>query len=132
MSSAPRTIALIAGALFLAFGVWAFAAPESFFDSVATYEPYNRHSLQDVGAFQIGLGAVLVLGARPGLTDGLTVTLLGVGIGSAVHTVSHISGRNLGGNPAFDIPALTVLTLLLLGSGWARGRELHAGDSSRG
>ena len=125
MSSTPRTIALLAGIVFLAVGVWAFVAPESFFESVATYPPYNRHFLQDVGSFQVGLGAVLLLAARPNLTDGLTVALLGTGIGSAVHTASHILGRNLGGNPAIDIPLLSVLTLLLLGAGWTRGRALH-------
>jgi hypothetical protein len=49
--------------VFLVFGAWAFADPESFFDEVATFEPYNQHLIQDVGAFQIGLGAVLLIAA---------------------------------------------------------------------
>ena len=39
--------------------VWALAAPKLFFESVATFEPYNQHFVEDLGAFQIGLGAVL-------------------------------------------------------------------------
>jgi hypothetical protein len=30
--------------------------PHSFYDNVATFEPYNRHFLHDIGAFTIGLG----------------------------------------------------------------------------
>src|SRR3712207_1708028 len=124
MSSAPRLVALLAGIVIALSGAWALAAPESFFDAVATFDPYNRHFVQDIGAFQIGLGAVLLLASRPNLTDGLTVALLGVGIGSLAHTGSHILGVDLGGNPAVDIPLQGLLTLALLGAGLARGREL--------
>jgi hypothetical protein len=35
--------------------------PRSFFTALAAFEPYNQHFIQDIGAFQIGLGAVLLL-----------------------------------------------------------------------
>lgn len=76
----PRLVAGIDGLLLLGLGLWAMASPAAFFDAIATFEPYNRHFLQDVGAFQIGLGAVLLL-ALSG-RDGLAVALVGVGIGS--------------------------------------------------
>lgn len=57
----PRAVAVGAGVFFLAFGLWAMVAPQSFFDPVARFEPYNQHFVQDVGAFQIGLGAVQTL-----------------------------------------------------------------------
>ena len=119
----PRAIALIGGVSFLAFGVWAMAAPESFFDAVARFEPYNQHLLQDVGAFQIGLGAVLLLAAIPARADALAVSLIGVGVGAAAHTVSHVVGRDLGGRPEVDIPTFAVLAVLLVTSGIVRWRK---------
>ena len=37
-------------------------------------------------------------------TDALAVRPIGVGIGSAVHTISRIVGQDLGGKPEVDIP----------------------------
>ena len=107
-----RLVALIGGAIMIIVGAWAFFAPRSFFDTLAVFEPYNRHFIHDLGAFQIGLGAVLLLGVY--LRDALVVALFGVGIGAFVHALSHVLDRNLGGNPAFDIPALFVLAIALL------------------
>jgi len=109
----PRVVAAAAGAFFTAAGVWAMADPESFFDALATFDPYNQHLIQDIGAFQIGLGAVLLLACAPRL-DGLTVGLGGVAVGSAAHTVSHVVGSDLGGNPSTDIPVFSLLTVLLV------------------
>ena len=119
----PRAIGLVGGASFLATGLWAMAGPESFFERLATFEPYNQHFIQDVGAFQIGLGAVLLLAAIPARADALAVGLIGVGIGSAAHTVSHVVGRDLGGTPERDIPLLALMSLLLLAGGVWRWRQ---------
>ncbi len=119
----PRTVALVGGVGFVALGVWAMVDPRSFFNAVATFEPYNRHFLQDIGAFQIGLGAVLLLAALPGRADGLALALLGVGIGATFHFISHIVGRNLGGSPETDIPVFGVIALLLLAAGVLRWRH---------
>jgi hypothetical protein len=35
--------------------------PRSFFDTLTAFQPYNQHLLQDLGAFQVGLGVVLLL-----------------------------------------------------------------------
>ena len=61
----PRAVAIVSGIGFVALGVWAMADPHSFFEAVARFEPYNQHFLQDVGAFQVGLGVVLLLQACP-------------------------------------------------------------------
>ena len=119
----PRIVALLGGVAFVALGVWALLGPRSFFDAVATFEPYNRHFLQDIGAFQIGLGAVLLLAVVPRRIDGLALALLGVGVGAALHAVSHIVGRDLGGIPETDIPFFTVIAVLLLASGALRWRH---------
>lgn len=119
----PRAIGVVGGLSFLASGVWAMVGPESFFDAVATFEPYNQHFVQDIGAFQVGLGAVLLLAASPPRADALAVGLIVLGIGSAAHTVSYVIGRDLGGKLEVDIPFSAVLTVLLLAGGLVRWRE---------
>ena len=74
-------------------------APRRFFDAAAAFEPYNQHFVQDIGAFQIGLGAVLLLAVLLAGADALTAGLLGVGVGSAAHLISLLVGRDLGGKP---------------------------------
>jgi hypothetical protein len=128
-SGYPPIVAAAAGAFLLLSGVWAMVAPRSFFDAAATFEPYNQHLIQDIGAFQIGLGAVLLLTwwAR----DSLVVGLIGVGIGSAAHVVSHVVGHDLGGTPEVDIPFFAVLTVLLLSAGVVRSRQTRSGTPRR-
>ena len=120
-------VAVAAGAFFVAVGAWSLLAPRSFFDTLATFEPYNAHFLRDVGAFQIGLGAVLLLAVRR--RDALFVALAGVGAGSLAHVVAHVIDRNAGGNPAVDIPLLAVLTLALLGTATTRTRGSGSGST---
>lgn len=130
--SFPLAVSALAGLFFVGSGLWAMIVPTSFFDTAATFQPYNRHFVQDIGAFQIGLGMVLLLAARPGRFDGPTAALVGVGVGSAAHVVSHVIGRDLGGNPATDIPVFTVLALLLLVAGALRYRAAGPGVAGRG
>ena len=125
----PRAVALVGGAAFVALGAWAMIAPRAFFDSVAVFEPYNRHFLQDIGAFQVGLGAVLLLAAALPRADALAVALLGVGIGAALHVLSHLIGTDLGGNPEADIPTFALIAVLLLAAGVTRWR--YAGGPAR-
>ena len=121
MSKMPARIAAFGGVVFVVFGLWAMLSPTSFFEQIAVFEPYNQHFLQDVGAFQLGLGAVLLLALR--YSDSLASGLLGVGLGSAAHVVSHAVGADLGGSPAFDIPALALLSGALLVGGVMRVRH---------
>jgi hypothetical protein len=122
-SRVPRAVAAVMGITLVAFGAWAMVAPRSFFAALAPFEPYNQHFLQDIGAFQVGLGAVLLLAARPARADGLAVALVGVGLGAALHVLAHVVGRDLGGRPETDIPALGVMALLLLAAGLLRWRQ---------
>jgi hypothetical protein len=117
----PRVVAAGSGTLFVVSGLWAILNPRSFFDTVATFEPYNQHLIQDIGAFQVGLGAVLLLAlfAR----DALATALIGVGIGSAAHVASHVVGHDLGGNPQLDIPFFSIITVALISAGMVRWRR---------
>ena len=121
--SGPAMVAAATGAGMVALGLWAMIAPQSFFETIATFKPYNQHFLQDIGAFEIGLGATLLLaGVMPRLAS-VTVALVGVGIGGAFHAISHVVGMDLGGRPATDIPLFTLVAVALLWAGvvsWRR------------
>ena len=118
----PRVIGIVGGAGFVAIGVWAMVDPYSFFEAFARFEPYNQHFLQDIGAFQVGLGMVLLLAGLSASADGLTVALVGVGVAAALHVVSHVVGRDLGGAPERDIPVFAAMAVTLLAAGGLRWR----------
>lgn len=73
-----------AGAVFtVVTGAWALLAPRSFYETVGTYPPYNRHLFHDAGAFQLGIAAALVA-ALAGRTA-LAVGLWGGAVGASLH-----------------------------------------------
>jgi hypothetical protein len=123
--SLPRVIAIVGGAGFVAIGVWAMVDPHSFFEAFARFEPYNQHFLQDIGAFQIGLGVVLLLAGLSASADGLAVALVGVGVAAALHAVSHVVGRDLGGAPERDIPVFAAMAVTLFAAGGSRWRHVR-------
>ncbi len=122
----PRLVAVLGGAFLLGSGLWAMVAPEGFFEAAATFEPFNAHLVRDVGAFMVGLGAVLLLAAARPAVEALAVALCGAGTGAVAHTLSHVVDRDHGGTPAVDIPVWTVLSLVLLWAGVSRWRHTGA------
>ncbi len=92
-------------------GVWAFFAPRSFYEVVATYPPYNEHLFHDIGAFELGLTAAILSGLV--WRDGLSVALLGGAVGAVVHAVAHVIDRDLGGR-ASDPWTLSVVAVILV------------------
>ena len=121
MSRTVRAFAIAAGLLTIALGLWCFLAPQSFYDQIAHWPPYNQHLLHDIGAFQMGLGAVLLAGAF--IRDGLLVGLTGGAVGSVMHAIAHVIDRGKGGR-ATDPAALGVLALLLVIAAVLRYREV--------
>lgn len=115
----------LAAIFFLAPGIWAFAAPHSFYEQVAHFEPYNRHLIHDVGAFQMGIGAALLLATR--WDDARFVALAGAGVGASVHLLSHIIDYDLGGEST-DVPVFALLAALLLLAAAARWRTIAGGS----
>jgi hypothetical protein len=79
MSPAPTRITRVCvaalGVISIGAGLWAMVAPHSFYDQAATFPPYNRHFIHDIGAFQVGLGSCLI--AALALADALLVVLIG-------------------------------------------------------
>ena len=119
----PRVVAIAAGAVFLLAGVWAFSAPASFFEQAAAFEPYNVHFIRDLGAFQIGLGAVLVLAAFS--RDALLVALAGAGAGALFHLLGHVIDHDRGGQPAVDLPLFALVALALVAGAVVRAAGLR-------
>lgn len=97
MDKVVRGVTLAGGAFMIIGGVWAFADPRSFFEVLATFEPYNEHFLHDIGVFQVGIGATLLLALV--WTDALRVALTGFAVGAGLHLVSHLMDGSLGGRP---------------------------------
>jgi hypothetical protein len=106
-----RVVAALAGLFYLTFGIWAFAAPESFGENIANYPPYNEHLIHDLGAFQIGLGVGVLAGVL--LSSALAAGLAGVAAGSIMHGISHIIDSGHGGR-AIDPWLVTAIGVLFL------------------
>jgi PPOX class probable F420-dependent enzyme len=88
-----RAITVLLALLTLAAGFWGLFAPASFASFVDF--PPSAHFAHDAGAFQLGLGAALLLAVV--WADGFTVGLGGYLVGGVAHTASHIADRNIGG-----------------------------------
>jgi hypothetical protein len=108
-----RVVIAVGALLFAGSGVWAFAAPQSFYDVIATYPPYNAHFIRDIGAFLFGLGAMLV-GALA-WRDVRLVVLLGGTVAAGLHWASHVIDHDHGGRAAD--PWLTGAFALLILTG---------------
>jgi hypothetical protein len=118
-----RAVVLVTGLSMLALGLWAFFSPRSFADQIATFPPYNRHLLHDVGAFQIGIGTAVLLTLV--WRDAVLVGLGGYVAGGAMHTVSHVLDAGLGGR-SWDAYALGALTAFAAAGMLARHRTRRA------
>ncbi|HEV2783806.1 MAG TPA: hypothetical protein VGX25_30840 [Actinophytocola sp.] len=111
MRTLAKVVGLLAGLFYLTFGIWAFAAPESFYADIATYPPFNEHFMHDLGSFQIGLGVAALAGLL--LSDALAAVLAGAAAGSLMHGLSHIMDHGLGGRPS-DPWTVTLVGIAIL------------------
>ncbi|SCL20172.1 PPOX class probable F420-dependent enzyme, Rv2061 family [Micromonospora rhizosphaerae] len=119
-----RAVAVLLGLVAVVIGVWALLRPESF--STAVNFPPHEHFVHDVGAFQLGIGATLLLATI--WTDALAVALAGYLVGGIAHTVTHAVDADLGGSPAQTwvvgvsaLLALVALVIRLRERGWVVG-----------
>jgi hypothetical protein len=121
MSPGTRSIRLsvaVLGFISIAAGMWAMVAPHSFYDQAATYPPYNRHFIHDIGAFQIGLGSCLI--AALAFADALLVVLIGNALGATTHLIGHIADRSIGGSSSdpFTFGGLAIVMIVLTLARW--------------
>ena len=120
VANLTKLAVLIVGAFYFFIGAWMFIAPHSFFDTLAVFQPYNRHFLHDAGAFQIGLGATVLLALR--WRDALLIVLTGISVTSWLHVLAHAVDHDLGGRPGTDIPGLALLAALATAAAVLRAR----------
>ena len=114
-------VCAIGAAFFLITGGWAFFAPQSFFDVLAPWPPYNEHFLHDAGSFQLGLGVGLLVTL---FARGALAGLAGAAAGATVHTISHVIDYGDGGKST-DPWGLGVLAAALVAATvyeWRRAR----------
>jgi hypothetical protein len=90
---------VVLGAPFVGIGVWALAAPRSWYDEfpgagmhwIPAFGPYDEHLVRDLGGLYLGLGLLLVFAAvslaRP-LVQGALAMLL---VFAAPHLVWHLT-----------------------------------------
>ena len=114
MRTVIRVVTALVAVFFIGIGIWAMVDPQSFYDQLATYPPYNRHLFHDAGAFQIGIGTALAT-ALFRSRDGMRVALYGASAGTVLHAFSHIIDRDLGGRASdpWLLSALALATLLV-------------------
>jgi hypothetical protein len=78
----------VAGVATAGIGIWCLIDPNSFADVVGFGA--HRHFLHDVGAFQLGLGVILLLALI--WADALATALAGFIVANTVHTLNHVMG----------------------------------------
>ncbi|SBT52464.1 PPOX class F420-dependent oxidoreductase [Micromonospora auratinigra] len=124
MRGIVRAVTALLGLASLVVGGWALTAPTSL--SEAVNFPPSEHFVHDVGAFQLGIAASLLLALI--WSDALAVALAGYLVGAAAHTVSHAVDHDLGGSVTQTLLvlataglALVALVLRLRELGWVTG-----------
>jgi PPOX class probable F420-dependent enzyme len=110
-------VTLLAGLGMAVAGVWCLVGPRSFAARVDF--PYHEHFLHDLGAFQLGIGATLLLALV--WRDALATALAGFLLANTVHTVNHVLDLDLGGSQgqAWALGAVSVATAVALGLRYA-------------
>ena len=123
-----RSVVLVCAASMLGVGLWALIAPRSFAGWIS-FPPYNEHLIHDAGAFQIGIGAALLLSLLS--SDALIVALGGFLAGGTVHAFNHAADSHLGGHASdpWWLAAQVLLAAAALGV-HLRGRSRRAGSKS--
>lgn len=125
--------ALVVGAFgifTLILGSWAIVDTTSFYDNIATFPPYNRHFLHDIGAFQIGLGTALAL-AVVWRSDAILAALGGGTAGALAHGIVHITDEELGGRSSDPYALMLIAIVLLATFGWRLYARYGAGRAAR-
>ncbi len=117
-----RIVVVLAGISTLVAGAWAFIDPQSFYETLAEFPPYNRHFIHDIGAFQIGIGATLLMALR--WSDVFFVVTAGGAIGSLFHFVAHLQDTDIGGRSS-DPVLVGVLAFVLAAAAVARAVALQ-------
>lgn len=134
MRTLVRATGALLGVLAVITGAWALTRPESFSQFVNF--PPHRHFLHDIGAFQLGIGATLLLALV--WADAIAVALAGYLAAGVAHTVVHVQDRHLGGSTVqtWLIGLLSLLAAVALVArwreqGWSSARSARRSSGRR-
>jgi len=86
-SSLEQVLVGFVGIVHLLTGAGTLLTPVWFFQNIGTFAPYNRHYEGDLGAFQLGLGAALLLAARRPVRQRLLIGA--AALGNLAHALNH-------------------------------------------
>ena len=114
---------VLAVAFFVVTGLWPLVSPDTFFDALVAFPPYNAHLMRDIGVFTLGAAGALLAAVR--FRDTLLVALIGASTAAIAHVVSHVVDSDKGGNPT-DIPLLAVFAAILVAGTAVRMREMKS------
>jgi len=128
MTVYERVVGWLAAAFFGLPGLWAFLAPANFAANVATFPPFSRHLVHDMGAFMVGLAVVVV--AAMFWSDALSAAFLGLAVGAGLSGIAHILDTDLGGRKITDPVTLFGMAALLVAGLVMRRRRLATGSRS--
>ena len=121
-----RAVLLVAGAQQLIVGAWAFVAPGSFYDTLATFPPQNDHFLKDIGSWNLALGLAAVIAARtPSWQRGMLAVLT---LQFALHAVSHAIDVGAAEPESKGVSTLVALVAGTVVLGAVLARETARGD----
>lgn len=113
-----RMVLVLLGLSHLAVAVLFFFAPAWAYAHMAHFPPYNPHFIADIGAFNLPLGAGLLLAARAPRQQRVLIGL--AALGDLAHALSHLRDHALHGPPSMTLLAggltqsFTLLSGLLL------------------
>lgn len=103
-------------------------APQWFYDTLATFPPFNRHYAGDVGAFLLPIGIGLLVAARDPIRYHaiLVLALVASWIHAANHTIDAINHAGEGSASVLDagnIVGMAAILTLGIALTWKAGRS---------
>lgn len=118
-STRPRVEQVLVGffgVMHLATGLALLFAPLWFFQNIGTFAPFNRHYAGDLGAFEVGIGAGLLLAVRDPARHRLMIGAAAAA--NLVHALNHAYDALISHAPLSywlaDTAPLLLLALLLV------------------
>lgn len=132
MSKILTRVTCTIGALFYGGpGLYAYFAPQSFAENIATFPPYSRHLVHDIGSFMIGLAVALL--ATLVWSDAVSVALAGVAVASAFSGTAHVLDFHLGGRHSdpYTLYGMALLAIITIVARQARRSSAAERDEER-
>jgi hypothetical protein len=105
----------VAGAAYVALGLWQAFSPGSFHRALADFGPRNDHTMRDVATFYLALGAALLVAlARPSWRAPVLSVAV---VESVLHALNHVADSGKA-HPSwvgpFDAVTLSLATVALV------------------